>query len=178
MREGEATLTDVERLRLPLAPGDRGILSVSPWVGGEAGSAWSCARCGRGFLTQDSWLVDYRHQGAQQYSFLVCRNCAEELSPVRLTVDLRALERVQDDEELEQVRELARTVAAQRAGEDSDELSLRWADVHRLADAAGTSPSRLARRLSDAGVLIRCEPAETAWDEQASTDASAASDTR
>ena len=160
---------------MPLAPGDRGILSVSPWVGGEAGSAWSCARCGRGFLTQDSWLVDYRHQGAQQYSFLVCRTCAEELSPLRLTVDLRALERVGDDEELAQVRDLARRVASQRGG-GSDELSLRWADVHRLAETSGTSPKRLAERLSESGVLIRRDSAETSWSEQAPTDASEASD--
>ena len=141
---------------VPLEPGARGVLSVAPSDVLEHDTEWTCARCGEPFISKDVWRVDYRHPDGGASSYLACRNCAEQLEPVRVTIDVRTLRRVAsgDEDDLAAVAQLAERILSERSGPDTGVVSLRWADLFGVAEAHGRSPNQIADELEEAGALI------------------------
>ncbi|MDX1621422.1 MAG: hypothetical protein R3320_10555 [Nitriliruptorales bacterium] len=104
------------------------------------------------FQTRDSWRVDYNYPDGSHYAFVVCRSCADDLRPVRLTIDLAALRDYDGPRDLSAVTSLVETITSQREQPTDGVLPLRWSDVHLLAETYDESPSEFAARLHNAGV--------------------------
>jgi hypothetical protein len=137
---------------MALRPGDRRIVSVSPRPR-QGTRTWTCARCGTPFAVGDSWEVTYRHHDGDEYRFVVCADCAHDLSPVRVTLDLGKLEG-ERDLELAPLVSVARFVVSSREDEApaDDRLQLRYADIHLLAELFGLSPIELEDQLRERGI--------------------------
>ncbi|MDX1621942.1 MAG: hypothetical protein R3320_13170 [Nitriliruptorales bacterium] len=136
-----------------LEPGDRGIIAVGPWKAVPVHTSWSCSRCSRWFDPDDSWRVDYRHSDGSEYSFVVCPSCAAGLRPLRLTIDLTTLKSSRDAD-LAPLASLVRWIAGRRSQPPDALLSLRWSDVHLLAEMYEQDPVDLQARLRRAGVAV------------------------
>ncbi|MDX1658966.1 MAG: hypothetical protein R3343_09120 [Nitriliruptorales bacterium] len=152
-----ATSRSVEGFEVELEPGAREILFVAPWEDGVPGGEWTCSRCGRSSLSDQRWRLEYRHEAGEHFSFVVCHDCADELEPVRLTVDMRALRRAAaeaDGPELSEVAEHAERIVNERGSPVTGVVALRSADVHDLASAAGLTAGELTDRLDRVDALI------------------------
>ena len=137
---------------LALEPGDRGITAVERWPEVASQVSGTCARCGRAFPPSDAWRVDYRDQHDNAYRFVVCPTCADELEPVRVTIDLTALERRRLEVDLAPIVTAVRWIVDHRAEPPTGELTLRATDVYILAQAYGEEPQAFADRMHEAGV--------------------------
>ena len=152
-----STSRSIEGFEVALEPGAREILFVAPWEEGASAGGWTCSRCGQASLSDQRWRLEYRHESGEHLTFVVCHDCADELEPVRLTVDMRALRRAAvepDGPDLSEVAEHAERIVTQRGSPFTGVVALRSADVHDLASAAGMSAGQLTDRLDGVGALI------------------------
>lgn len=138
---------------MSLEPGDRAIMEVRPWFAEGEDSRWTCSRCGRWFPRGESWLVEYRHEDGDRLAFVVCGDCALQLMPRRLTIDLSTLQDSRHDEDLAPVKRLVNFITTHRSETPRGELRLRASDVYILSQVYGTSTAQLAMRLRDEGLL-------------------------
>ena len=139
---------------LQLQPGDRRIQGVRPLFGVEARSASHCARCGRRLLEDRTWRVDYGEGRSNTVTFDVCGECARELTPRRLTIDLAALRLREVPDDLVPLARLVDYILLRRTRIPTQELQLRSSDVHLLSETYGTSTAQFVMRLRDEGLLV------------------------
>lgn len=113
---------------------------------------WSCSRCAEKIDVGKAWRLTRRHPDGSVADIIIGPLCAHELMPVRATIALVGLERIQGD--LAPLASLVRHITASRSTQPRHELRMRAADVHLLAEVYDETPVRFAMRLRDAGVLI------------------------
>jgi hypothetical protein len=143
--------------RLPLHPGDRRIQSVvHPSHHGltRARGTWGCRRCTDELAIRDSWtvLLSSRHSEVP-YAAMVCRACAADLVPVRLTLDLHRLGAAEDDQTTREVTALADRARPRRDDGRDRLLGLRAADTLRLVRRFALPPGEVLLRLRDVGLV-------------------------
>lgn len=148
-----------------LRPGDRRIRAVvRPEYFGEAarGPTWPCAACGVEFQKRDSRAVIHAPPDVEvPYAFMVCPDCALELTPVRLDLDRRRLDEfAQDGRRHDEpgaagplVAEYAAEILRMRGGQQPEVVRLRALDAHVLADLLETSRTGLVSQLHAMKVL-------------------------
>ncbi|MDX1620234.1 MAG: hypothetical protein R3320_04545 [Nitriliruptorales bacterium] len=96
--------------------------------------------------------MTFRHPDGDTHEFVVCADCAQQLTPVRATIDLTALEQKRDDYPLDPVVSLVEYVLQRRSPPPTDRLPLRAADLHVLATTYETTPRAFALALQASGV--------------------------
>lgn len=136
---------------MALAVGDRHIVSTGPaQIQGD--DPWPCARCGSYFPRCETWAVNYRHDDGDEYSFMVCPACGEELEPVSVVIDVAALESLGGRSRDVQLESLVATVERLRGAGRRDEIAIRWMDLDVLAATRGMSVREFVVELQRRGV--------------------------
>ncbi|MDX1620850.1 MAG: hypothetical protein R3320_07665 [Nitriliruptorales bacterium] len=142
---------------MALEPGTHGIVAVEPLpVRDEhAAGEWSCSVCGDMHEVRSTWVLTYRPDNGPDLRFILCPSCAKPRIPIHAVIDLDALARMSDSEELQDHVEL---VQALRSGDSDRYLPLRDADLYRLSEQEGMTVDRYVDDLEGAGVLRRRGP--------------------
>jgi len=114
---------------------------------------WSCSECGRMHPRGTSWVLTYRRDRGGDLRFVVCEPCGLERQPLRVVIDLAAMEHElpSDDPLIEHVA-YVRTVRREDIGQT---LQIRDADLSPIAASAGTDVRGLVVSWERAGFATR-----------------------
>lgn len=138
---GSRAIRDVEPMRPPLD-------------GWSTSADWSCTRCRRRFPVADSQAVIFDSNG-RHLRFVVCPACASAYRvPTQVALDLTRMpppDRAERD--LRTIAAHAWFVSNIRTSPPDAVITLRDADVRRIAHQNRETPADLTRRLEERGLL-------------------------